>query len=109
MVNLLNVVAKIGATDLKETNGKINQTVRNTLKAEITEALMADLAELEPVRTLDGVAIPVENGKRLVVFTLDPVVKPLDYDIDEAGEAFAEKVAEREARALALAEKKKSK
>lgn len=109
MTNFAKLLETIGATDLKATNGKINQTVRNDLKTKITEALMADLAQFEPVQTLEGVAIPVENGKNLVVFTLDPVIKGLDFDIDEAGNEFADKVAEREQRAKELAEKKKAK
>ena len=109
MTNFAKLLIEIGETNLKATNGKINQTVRNEMKAKIVDALVADLAEFEPVKTLDGVAIPVENGKNLVVFTLDPVIKALDFDIDGAGNEFADKVAEREARALELARKKQEK
>jgi len=111
MENLQQVITKIETLDLKASNGKINQTVRNELKNELIEAIMNDLEALEPVRTLDGVAIAVgnEGSRQTVVFTLDPVFKALGYDLEGAGQDYADKVAEREARALALAEKKKAK
>jgi hypothetical protein len=111
MENLTKVLKKIESTDLKVNNGKINQTVRNDLKNELIEAIMLDLAELEPVRTVDGVAVAVGNepSRQTVTFTLDPVFKALDYDIEAGAQEYADKVAEREAKALALAQKKKSK
>jgi hypothetical protein len=106
MENFKKLVASLSETELKVSNGKINQVVRNTIKNDIVESLMDLFASFEPIRTADGVAIAVENGKNLVVFTLDPVVKPLDYDIDSAGAEYTEKVNERIAKEQAKAKKK---
>lgn len=107
MKNFKSLIATISETNLKASNGKINQVVRNTMKSQIVEALMLDLADFDPVRTADGVAIAVENKSNLVVFTLDPVIKALDFDIDGAGADYQDKVQERlDKEAERLAKKK---
>ena len=106
MEKLLELVGASTELDLKiKDNAKgiasINQTVRNGLKSDITNALVSDLStqlgETATVgRTRDGVAVELEIGGEMLVFTIDPVIKPLDYDFEYETADFAEIVAERE-------------
>ena len=118
MEKLLELVNESVELDLKiKTNAKgveaIHQTVRNTLKSDIINALVSDMSDLlgengVVERTTDGVAVEVNIGGETIVFTLDPVIKPLDFDLDHEAEVYADILAEREQReAERLAKKKK--
>lgn len=118
MEKLLELVNESVELDLKiKTNAKgveaIHQTVRNTLKSDIINALVSDMSDLlgengVVERTTDGVAVEVNIGGEPIVFTLDPVIKPLDFDLDHEAEVYADILAEREQReAERLAKKKK--
>lgn len=111
MEKTLKVVELIGSADLQISNGKIKQTVRNDLKAQLVSALAEDLngAGVDALVTLDGIAVPIENGKNLVTFTINPVAKPLSYDPDLAREEYEDKMAERIKREEERLAKKKAK
>lgn len=106
MEKLLELVGASTELDLKiKENAKgveaINQTVRNGLKNDITNALVSDftslLGETATVgRTSDGVVVELEIGGEMLAFAIDPVIKPLDYDFDTETADFAEIIAERE-------------
>ena len=106
MEKLLELVGASTELDLKiKENAKgveaINQTVRNGLKNDITNALVSDftslLGETATVgRTSDGVVVELELGGEMLAFAIDPVIKPLDYDFDTETADFAEIIAERE-------------
>lgn len=90
----------------------INQTIRNGIKSDLTEALKTDLQDIlgesaNVGRTHDGVAVELEIGGTMVAFVVNPVIKPLDYDLDHEITDYQDMVAEKEAEALAKANKKK--
>ena len=91
---------------------KVQALIRNGLKRDITNALVSDLStqlgETATVgRTSDGVAVELEIGGEMLVFTIDPVIKPLDYDFETETADFAEIVAEREQKEQERLAKKK--
>ena len=120
MVELKKLVSENEGLDLKiKTNAKgvdaINQTVRNGLKSAIVDAIVSDLASnlgdiAQVGRTSDGVAVEVEIGGEIITFTMDAVIKPLDYDFEDETADFQDILDERIAKEQErLAKKNKKK
>ena len=117
MEKLLELLNESVGLDLKiKKNAKgveaIHQTVRNDIKNDLTEALVNDFTELlgdkaEVGRTKDGVVVQVEIGGEIIVFSLDPIIKPLGYDFDFETSDYLEMLKEKEAEKIAKANKKK--
>lgn len=106
-------IAETTVKTLKVSNDKIQQTQRNELKESATVAVM-DLLTNEGVdcfRTNEGVVIAIDNAttRKTVYFVIDPVVKSMNYDLDDEIQAYEDKLEERAERERKLAEKKKEK
>lgn len=83
---------------LRESNGKVNQTDRNNLRAQLMNALAADL---DAVMTVDGAILEFEHeywGSLCVEVNLK--MKDPEYDIETAREEYEAKLAKAEARRL---------
>ena len=77
--------------ELKDSNGKINQTDRNALRNELLTALAEDLAA---VMTNDGAVLEFEHdywGSLCVEISLK--MKDPNFDLDGAEAEYAEKIA----------------
>lgn len=109
----IDFTLETASKDLKVSEGKIQQTQRNELKESATVALLDLLSNqgVDAFRTIDGVVIAIDNTttKKTVYISIDPVIKQIDYDLDEAIEAYDTKVTERLERERKLAEKKAEK
>ena len=81
---------------LRESNGKINQTDRNDLRNELMHALAEDLAA---TLTVDGAVIEFEHdywGSLAVEITVK--MKDPNYDVDAARDEYADKIEAAEAK-----------
>lgn len=110
MTKLQSVVAAIKGKVFKLTGDKINQTERNTLKANVLDSIMSDLSAIATVtRTTDGIVLEVPNDELGSIYLeLDIKVKNTDFDIDEAHTDYMSKVdAAQERVQLAAARKAK--
>lgn len=109
-------------------NGEcIHQTDRNNIGAELRKALASDLSAIFPISenaedivayvTADGVVLEVPNtyikdnitnvsGSGAITLEIGFAVKSLEYNAQDESEAYAVKVAEKEAKAQEAAEKK---
>lgn len=90
------VLAEAFNAQLRESNGKLNQTDRNTLRNELMEALAEDL---NAVMTVDGAIIEFEHeywGSLAVEVSVK--MKDPNYDTEAAADEYAEKVAAAEAK-----------
>lgn len=110
MKNLITTIAST-VYPINE-KGELKQNARNDLKAQIMNGFAEYVAELglEVNRVSDGVSLSFPNeteGRIVVVF--DGVIKSLQYDLEGEAEAFTAKIAEKEAKAKALAEAKAKK
>lgn len=89
--------------ELRDSNGKINQTDRNNLRANLMAALQADI---EGIFTVDGLILPFAHiywGQLNLEISVK--MKDPEYDLDTAIEEYEEKMAKAEAKRLE-AEKK---
>lgn len=95
---------KIYNAKLRTNKNRIHQTDARKLKAAMHEVLMEKIGELDvditPVNNGFIIEFPNEELGSIVVESKF-VIKPLDYDVVSAGEEFAEKEAERLAKAKA--------
>jgi hypothetical protein len=110
MKNLSQKLVALEITAVKVVGQKINQIQRNSVKAELLEALKTDLVDegLDAVITKEGVIVRVENEVSNISIQLDVVIKNLDFDRDEAVSEYEKSVeakAERERKAKAKREK----
>lgn len=83
-------------SELRDSNGKLNQTDRNTLRNELMEALAEDL---NAVMTVDGAIVEFEHeywGSLAVEVSVK--MKDPNYDTEAAADEYAEKVAAAEAK-----------
>lgn len=106
-------IAETTTKSLKVSNDKIQQTQRNELKEAATLAVM-DLLTVEGVdcfRTNEGIVIAIDNAtvRKTVHFVIDPVVKSMDYNLDDEIQAYEDKLEERAERERKLAAKKAEK
>lgn len=96
MKELLEVFAN--DTSITQSNDKINQNKRNTMKRGFVEALYCDvkeaLKELESVqvyRTSDGIALSIDNERvGMIPIVLDGMIKNLDYNAADEEDAYVE-------------------
>lgn len=82
--------------ELKDSNGKINQTDRNNFRKVLMEALMEDLGGS---MTADGIVLEIEHeywGSLYAEVSIK--VKDTDYDLDSAVDEYNEKTAAAEAK-----------
>lgn len=112
MEKLVKFVDSVANANYEVANDKIKQTQRNAIKKEALDTLLETLqtAGLGVFRNDDGVVIAIDGVRHDIYLALDIVVKNLDYDLELANDEYAlklEKQAEREAKAKALAEKRK--
>jgi ribosome-associated translation inhibitor RaiA len=101
-------IAKVGEMSLKVANEKINQTQRNSLKAEFMTSLVEMFKEhnIELHRTTNGLVLKVEGKEHDLHFEIDAVVKGLDYDLITNVDEYNALVETRTEKANELAEKK---
>jgi hypothetical protein len=101
-------IAKVGEMSLKVANDKINQTQRNSLKAEFMTSLVEMFKEhnIELHRTTNGLVLKVEGKEHDLHFEIDAVVKGLDYDLITNVDEYNALVETRTEKANELAEKK---
>jgi hypothetical protein len=112
-------ITKVGEMSLKVANEKINQTQRNSLKADFMNALVEMFAEkgIELNRTENGLVLKVEGKEHDLHFEIDAVVKGLDFDLVASIDEYNAKIADRterlqtqaKAKEKRLAEKSKAK
>jgi ribosome-associated translation inhibitor RaiA len=101
-------ITKVGEMSLKVANDKINQTQRNSLKAEFMTSLVEMFKEhnIELHRTTNGLVLKVEGKEHDLHFEIDAVVKGLDYDLITNVDEYNALVETRTEKANELAEKK---
>jgi len=101
-------ITKVGEMSLKVTNEKINQTQRNSLKAEFMTSLVEMFKEqgIELYRTSNGLVLKIEGKEHDLHFEIDAVVKGLDFDLMASVDEYNELVQTRTEKANELAEKK---
>jgi|694.fasta_scaffold08417_19 hypothetical protein len=101
-------IAKVGEMSLKVANEKINQTQRNSLKADFMVSLVEMFAEkgIELNRTENGLVLKVEGKEHDLHFEIDAVVKGLDFDLVASVDEYNAKIADRTER---IAEQQKAK
>ena len=98
MTKFDETLAEAYNAQLRESNGKFNQTDRNNLRAKFMDALLADLGGH---MTGDGIVMEVEHeywGSIYIEVNLK--MKDPEYDLDAAVEEHQEKVAKAEARRI---------
>ena len=124
---LKGTTVKVSQTKNGET---IHQTMRNKIGALLREALFADLKEIFPASTnpedivayltADGIILEIPNesvkdtitnvsGSGAITLEIGFAVKSLEYNAQDESESHKVKVAEKEAKAKELAEKKAKK
>ena len=103
-----NFITKVGEMSLKVANEKINQTQRNSLKADFMKSLVEMFAErgIELHRTENGLVLKVEGKEHDLHFEIDAVVKGLDYDLVASVDEYNAKIVDRTEKANALAKAK---
>jgi hypothetical protein len=103
-----NFITKVGEMELKVANEKINQTQRNSLKADFMSALVELFAEkgIELNRTENGLVLKVEGKEHDLHFEMDAVVKGLDFDLVASVDEYNAKIVERTERLNAQAKAK---
>lgn len=97
MKNVANYLQNLKGAELSETNGKIKQVQARTIKSAILTALMSEFSEIdfEVGKVQKGFVVRVPNDDQgSLVIQVDAVLKPLDYDFDDAVKAEAERLAE---------------
>ena len=83
---------------LRESNGKLNQTDRNTLRHDLMEALASDL---DAVMTSDGAVIEMQHEEwGMIPVEVSIKIKDPNFDIDTAVDEYQEKLAKAEAKRL---------
>ena len=103
MTNFQKALADAKVMELRDSNGKLNQTDRNALRNILMEALVADL---NAVLTADGAIVEFEHdywGSLAVEVSLK--MKDPNYDIDTAAAEYDAKVAKAEAKKAEAAAK----
>jgi ribosome-associated translation inhibitor RaiA len=103
-----NFIKNVGEMELKVTNEKINQTQRNSLKADFMEGLIEFFAEkgIELHKTTEGLVLKIEGKEHDIHIALDPVVKNLDFDLIASVDEHNAKIESRIERQQALAKAK---
>lgn len=104
MTNFQKALLEAANFELRESNGKINQTDRNNLRAKLMAALQQDLADA--VFTADGLILPFgheEWGELHLEISIK--MKDPEYDMYTARAEYEEKLAKAEAKRIE-AEKK---
>jgi hypothetical protein len=103
-----NFIKNVGEMELKVTNEKINQTQRNSLKADFMNSLVELFAEkgIELYRTVEGLVLKVEGKEHDIHIALDPTLKNLDYDLVASQDEYNAKVETRIEKQQALAKAK---
>jgi hypothetical protein len=89
MLKFHEALANAKTAQLRDSNGKLNQTDRNTLRAAILNALLEDLGG---VMTSDGIVLEIEHeywGSLLGEVTFK--FKSIDFDLDGAVEEYQAK------------------
>lgn len=84
--------AKVG-----ETNGKIKQVQARTIKSAVLTALMSEFSEIdfEVGKVQKGFIVRIPNDDHgSLVIQVDAILKPLDYDFDNAVQAEVKRLAE---------------
>jgi hypothetical protein len=101
-------ITKVGEMSLKVTNEKINQTQRNSLKAEFMTSLVEMFSEkgIELHRTSNGLVLKIEGKEHDIHFEIDAVVKNLDYDLIANVDEYKELVETRKEKQIELAKAK---
>lgn len=90
MSRFQEVLAEAYNAELKDSNGKINQTDRNAFRKVLMDALMEDLGGN---MTADGIVLEVEHEYWGSLFAEVSIkLKDTDYDVDAAVEEYQEKV-----------------
>jgi len=93
MLKFHEALANAKTAQLRDSNGKLNQTDRNVLRAAILEALLEDLGGN---MTSDGIVLEIEHeywGSLFGEVTFK--FKANDYDLDGAIEEYNEKQAKK--------------
>jgi hypothetical protein len=94
MTKFDETLAEAYNAQLRESNGKFNQTDRNNLRAKFMDALLADLGGH---MTGDGIVMEVEHeywGSIYIEVNLK--MKDPEYDLDAAVEEYQSKLAKAE-------------
>ena len=97
------ILAQSKAVELKESNGKINQTDRNALRQVLLNALCEDL---EGVMTAEGIVLEFEHeywGSLCIEVTLK--MKDPNFDLDTARQEYEDKLEMAEAKKLESAKR----
>ena len=98
MTKFDETLAEAYKAQLRDSNGKFNQTDRNNLRATLMEALRDDLGGY---MTSDGIVLEVEHEEWGSVYVeVNLKMKDPEYDITAAVEEHQEKVAKAEARRI---------
>lgn len=101
-------ITKVENMSLKVANEKINQTQRNSLKADFMDSLVEMFAEngIELSKTINGLVLKVEGLEHDLHFEIDAVVKGLDYDLVSSVDEYNAKIVDRNEKAIQLAKAK---
>lgn len=97
-MKLNELLANSSTVELKDSNGKINQTDRNTLRNALLNALCEDL---NGVMTADGIILEFEHeywGSLCVEVSLK--MKDPNFDLDTAVEEYNEKLLAQETKKI---------
>lgn len=99
MTKFDNALAEAYKAQLRDSNGKFNQTDRNNLRATLMESLRDDLGGY---MTSDGIVLEVEHEEWGSVYVeVNLKMKDPEYDITAAVQEYQEKVAKAEAKRIA--------
>ena len=99
MTNFQKALLEARTFELRESNGKINQTDRNNLRAKLMAALQQDI---EGIFTVDGLILPFGHeywGELHLEVSLK--MKDPEYDLDTAVQEYEEKQAKADAKTIA--------
>jgi hypothetical protein len=102
-MKFLESLTKAKTTDLRESNGKINQTDRNALRNILIDALCQDIGA---VMTSDGAVIEFEHdywGSLCIEVTLK--MKDPNFDLDTARQEYEDRLEMAEAKKLESAKR----
>ena len=96
MTKFAQALADAKTAQLRDSNGKVNQSDRNALRAKLVAALVEDL---EGVMTSEGPVVGFEHEYWGQLFVEVPLkMKDADFDIETAHQEYVDKVEKAEAR-----------
>lgn len=97
MKNVAEYLQSLEKSEIKESKGKVQQVHARTIKSATLTSLMKDFQDLgfEVGKVQKGFVVRVPNDTYgSLVIQVDTILKPLDYDFDNAVENEKQRIAE---------------